>query len=105
MAEWPYNTRQWGRLRLAKLARDPLCVLRHDRCCGMASQVDHVVPVRDGGHPWDWANLQSVCQSCHSQKTYHVDHHGQDVPVRGVDAKTGRPLDPRHWWNEKISRG
>ena len=31
--------------------------------------VDHVKPIKDGGSPTDWDNLQSLCQTCHNQKT------------------------------------
>ncbi len=106
MAKWPYSTAAWQRLRLAKLARDPLCQYCPTGTVTAATEVDHRKAIKDGGDPWAWDNLVSTCHSCHSRKTYHVDVLGKDrVPVRGVDPETGRPLDPAHWWNEKIAQG
>ncbi len=35
----------------------------------VASVVDHVVPIKDGGERFDAANLQALCVSCHNRKT------------------------------------
>ena len=32
-------------------------------------EVDHVVPLDRSGDPWDPANLQTLCRSCHIAKT------------------------------------
>ena len=48
-----------------------------DRCgwrcqvCGLAGRLeaDHIIPLEDGGDPWDLANGQSLCHTCHSEKT------------------------------------
>jgi len=55
----------WQKLRKWKLATDPFCVV----CNESADQVDHIVPIFDGGERLDPANLQSLCISCHSRKT------------------------------------
>ncbi len=59
----PYARRAWGVMRSVKLAVDPLC-----ECCGdvPASEVHH-----RNANPWDnaWANLASLCKSCHSRTT------------------------------------
>ena len=55
----------WQKLRLYKLAGDPFCAV----CKMSADQVDHIRPINDGGARLDPANLQSLCQSCHSRKT------------------------------------
>lgn len=31
--------------------------------------VDHVKEIADGGDPYDWDNLQSLCLPCHNRKT------------------------------------
>ena len=56
----------WPRVRLAVLAEEPMC-----RACGEqpATDVDHIVPMAQGGSQWDWANLQPLCHRCHSAKT------------------------------------
>jgi 5-methylcytosine-specific restriction protein A len=93
-----YNSRRWQRLRKAKLQTDPLCQY-HIGGIAAATEVDHRTPISKGGDPWAWDNLASACHECHSAKTWHVDQLGKDhVPVKGVDAATGLPLDGRHWW-------
>jgi hypothetical protein len=32
-------------------------------------EVDHIQPITDGGHPFDPANLQTLCSTCHTEKT------------------------------------
>lgn len=102
MAVWPYNTTRWKRIRKLKLTTDPVC----ETCARRpANQVDHITAIRAGGDPWDWDNLRSMCQSCHSAKTRHVDMLGRDrVPIKGADPTTGRPIDPEHPFNQKISQ-
>lgn len=103
MASWPYSTARWARLRAAVLRARPLC--EHCQRMGqivVATQVDHVRAIKDGGEPWARGNLQALCATCHSRKTNAEDggcfHPARD---RRVDPSTGRPLDPRHWWNIK----
>jgi 5-methylcytosine-specific restriction endonuclease McrA len=56
----------WRRLRLLKLARTPTC----EMCDRAAVHVDH----KDNNQTNNkWANLQSLCHSCHSIKTVHQD--------------------------------
>lgn len=99
MKDRPHNDRGWRRLRHAKLTTNPFCEYCPPGAVTVATEVDHIVPVSKGGAMWDWSNLKSSCQSCHSKKTFHIDVRGRDyVPVRGVDAATGLPLDPAHWW-------
>ena len=91
-----YSRTAWRRLRITKLKHTPLC--EHCEAQGMltqAQEVDHIVPIKQGGNPYDMLNLQSLCVRCHSIKT-RVDNGGQ---VKGVDASTGAPVDPNHWWN------
>lgn len=67
-----YYTDRWKRIRLSHLSKQPLCL----RCLSQgvyvpAHHVDHVQPHKgDGRVFWDTANLQSLCASCHSWKTY-----------------------------------
>ena len=55
----------WRKLRGVVLREQPIC-----RACQMApaSEVDHVLPKRDGGTD-DRGNLQGLCKPCHSSKT------------------------------------
>jgi len=66
--------RKWQKLRLMKLARNPLC----EACDAMgdvaaAEEVDHIVPVARGGALMDITNLQSLCKMHHSRKTVLED--------------------------------
>lgn len=61
---------EWGRLRRRALRRDSyLC----RKCGSPATEVDHIVPVaecvRQRVNADDMANLQSLCTSCHWEKT------------------------------------
>ncbi|MFD9157852.1 HNH endonuclease [Streptomyces goshikiensis] len=48
------------------LDREPQC-----RWCGtkMDLQVDHIIPLSEGGSKWDPANAQALCETCHEIKT------------------------------------
>ncbi len=71
---WIYQTTRWQRIRKAILQRDPICVIA-DLCVkyyGTAlpsSDVDHIIPYRAGGAPYDLSNLQGLCKFCHSKKS------------------------------------
>lgn len=71
-----HGTQQWRRCRNAYIKAHPICEMLI-KCQGdPASEVDHIVPIEDGGAPLDWENLQSGCKPCHSSKTYHIDKKG-----------------------------
>ena len=100
-----YDTVEWRRLRMVKLAHDPLCevCIRRGRHVP-ATEVDHVVAVARGGGALDLENCRSVCKPCHSAKTAEVDGafgnaRRERQRVRGCDVN-GIPLDPAHPWNE-----
>ena len=61
------NRRRWERVRRRVLDQDGW----RCRACGRAGrlEVDHVVPVADGGEVWNPANLQTLCRQCHIRKT------------------------------------
>lgn len=50
--------------------RDPLCevCLEKDKFTE-AVEVDHKIPLEQGGAPYDPSNLQSICKRCHGAKT------------------------------------
>ena len=59
--------RRWSIVRRAVFERDGYrCV-----ACGRAGRLecDHVTPLGRGGDPWDPNNLQTLCRSCHIEKT------------------------------------
>jgi len=55
---------EWRKTRAAFLLRNPQCEV----CGRQATDVDHIIPRRDGGTD-DWANLQALCHEHHSMKT------------------------------------
>lgn len=65
-----YHGYKWKKLRQAYIEHQPICehCLRFD-IYEPANMVDHVKEVKDGGEPYDWNNLQSLCWSCHRRKT------------------------------------
>ena len=70
-----YQSAAWRACRAAFLQAHPLCC----RCDAhgllvVATVVDHVVPIKDGGARFDWNNLQSLCVSCHNRKTAGETH-------------------------------
>lgn len=61
--------RAWQRIRQRILSTNPLCAhCRADGRVTLATEVDHIVPLREGG-THDDNNLQPLCKSCHSSKT------------------------------------
>lgn len=107
MADWPYSTAQWQRLRSAHLDIEPMC-----RGCKeqghrtLANTVDHITPISEGGHPFPGHDgLASYCPACHSAKTARGSEAGAirtSKPRKGCDAQ-GNPLDPAHPWNAEKS--
>lgn len=66
-----YDTTLWREsIRPAQLAREPLCRLCKERGrIVAATEVDHIVPISQGGSEIHQDNLQSLCTDCHSRKT------------------------------------
>lgn len=65
-----YHSKEWKRLRQNFLIENPFCVeCRKAGKLTKATVVDHIVPIRQGGHALDENNLQSLCASCHGSKS------------------------------------
>lgn len=97
-----YRSARWRALRAAVLRSDPTCTT--PGCRRRSTHADHVVPRSRGGAD-TLANLRGLCASCHSRVTAAADggfgnarKRERRVGVPGCD-ESGRPLDPRHWWN------
>lgn len=87
MAQWPYNTTQWQRLRRAKLQQQTLCelCLKQHRIVP-AVAVDHIVSVKNGGDAFPGLDrLMSLCVACHNRKTWIVEN-GKARSSRSRDA-------------------
>jgi 5-methylcytosine-specific restriction endonuclease McrA len=61
-----FKTKRWARTRRAVLARDPICKVCDN---ALSTQVDHIVPLEDGGDPYRLEGLQGLCDPCHWAKT------------------------------------
>lgn len=60
-----YRSSVWRRIRLVILKRDGYrCQVRGRRCTGVATEVDHIVRLIDGGAPLDPDNLRAACRRC-----------------------------------------
>lgn len=55
--------RRWRRLRLMVLARDPICMICHER---PSTDADHIVAKARGGSD-ELSNLQGLCGWCHDR--------------------------------------
>jgi 5-methylcytosine-specific restriction protein A len=68
-----HNSARWRyKVQPAYLRQHPLCAMCEAEApprLRPAVHVDHIVPLRDGGAPFDWSNLRSLCHSHHSAVT------------------------------------
>lgn len=66
-----YNSARWR--KTSRLYRDahPMCEMdcKDSGRVRPAAVVDHIVPINEGGNPFDWDNLQSGCHQCHNRKS------------------------------------
>lgn len=61
-----YDAR-WDRISLGHRRRYPFCVLCEQRGrTVLADDVDHVIPLVDGGDKYARENRQSLCRDCHN---------------------------------------
>lgn len=57
--------RPWRRVRDAVLQRDGhLCQIQGDHCTLDATEADHIIPLAQGGAPYDPRNLRAACRAC-----------------------------------------
>lgn len=101
MSKRIYKTKAWKMLRKIKLHNNPWCEYCPEDIHTIATVVDHVMPIRLGGEPYDLANLSSCCAPCHNRKTARGAEHGAVKtikPIKGCD-ENGYPLDVEHPWN------
>jgi 5-methylcytosine-specific restriction endonuclease McrA len=62
-----YSSRKWRGMRMQVLREQPWCAA--DGCNSLALEVDHIVPIEEGGAPFERANLVAYCKKHHSSKT------------------------------------
>ena len=61
-----YHSKRWLMTRRRVLLRDPICKVCDSR---LSEEVDHIVPLSQGGDPWDLEGLQGICSPCHVVKS------------------------------------
>jgi 5-methylcytosine-specific restriction enzyme A len=84
-----YMTAAWRARRLWQLQREPCCkmCLELNHSFVLANTADHIIPHKGNKQLfWDKANLQSLCETHHNEKTKQE----QGGPVR-------KPLDIEGW--------
>lgn len=60
----------WATIRLSILQRDDhLCRLGLRGCTSIATHVDHIVPLAEGGARLDPSNLRASCESCNLRRS------------------------------------
>jgi 5-methylcytosine-specific restriction endonuclease McrA len=67
-----YQGPEWRALRIMILSENPYCVeCLKDGIYEIATEVDHIIDITDDSSKFmDRDNLQSLCKSCHSRKTF-----------------------------------
>jgi 5-methylcytosine-specific restriction endonuclease McrA len=77
-----HESRRWReKVRPMQLRHFPLCCMcQAEGRITAALHVDHVQPIRDGGAPFDPANLRSLCASHHSTVTRTWMNQRKDEP-------------------------
>ena len=82
VAQFHHGSPTWRRLRLMVLERDGhLCQLRGPRCTMKATEVDHIVPLADGGDWYEPVNLRASCKPCNAGRMMR-ERVADVVPVR-----------------------
>lgn len=62
-----YSSPRWQRFRLEILERDGYqCQIRGPKCKRKANEVDHIVPLADGGPMFDPGNCRAACNWCNT---------------------------------------
>ena len=65
-----YQSAEWKAVKKHHLAIEPLCrECKKNGLLTKATMADHIIPIKQGGATLDDNNLQSLCWSCHSQKS------------------------------------
>lgn len=65
-----HNSKRWRKTARLHKQQNPLCVeCLKEGISNPVDHTDHIVPVRDGGDPYDPDNMQSLCKSHHFEKT------------------------------------
>lgn len=67
-----YHSKEWRKLRKYKVTKNPICEV--EGCHNATHTVDHIIPIKKGGKPLAWDNLQSLCKRHNFSKTAKQQH-------------------------------
>ena len=103
MARRVYDEAVWQRLRRAILSKNPLCVYcqkagRNE----VATDVDHILAIVNGGRKYHVDNLQPLCKRCNSVKGARERGPRAKPPPRTDDR--GRPNPDYIAWRDGRGR-
>ena len=79
----PRTHARYRRARRAYLALHPYCEACKAKGIVMPSaELDHIVPLADGGPLWGESNWQALCEACHDEKTTceNTGRRARDIP-------------------------
>ena len=98
MADWPYSTAQWQRVRRMVLHSQPLCAACAELGYSTPSDVvDHIQPVRDRPDlAFTLDNLRGLCKLCHDSAKKREEMRGHEIGSK----RDGSPMDAKHFGND-----
>lgn len=90
-----YKRKQWINIRKHKLSLNPFCELCSEKNKPkFATEIDHIEPIEESPEKALLLdNLQSLCKSCHSKKTYEEKLKGSWSKSRTIKKKEKYNLD------------
>lgn len=81
MGKRVYETRAWRAVRSHVLARDMhRCQILGPRCSLVATEVDHIIPLADGGAAYDPKNLRAACKRCNGRLAAEMTQRRRSTP-------------------------
>lgn len=70
-----YNSTKWRKFRRLYIVDNPLCEeCKRNGKVTEGKDIDHITPIRFGGEPFDFNNLQTLCKTCHNKKSGREAH-------------------------------
>lgn len=69
-SDFNYQCRKWRNTSINFRIKNPLCIQCELKgIIKPATVTDHIKPITQGGDPWDFENMQPLCDSCHNKKS------------------------------------
>lgn len=88
---WMLSIFKWYVIRRMVLVRDKLiCQMCGRKLSIDEAEVDHIIPISRGGHPFRLENLQTLCKECHRLKTERENSNSVDDSLSGKSLYNSR---------------